>query len=151
MSEHRARVRWERATPGFDFDGFDRTHAWEFGGGARLDASSAPEFRGRADLPNPEEGLVAALASCHMLTFLALAARKRLVVDRYEDEAVGTLAKSADGKLAVTRIALRPRVVFGGERRPSGEELARMHERAHAECFIANSIRAEVAIEPDAG
>jgi organic hydroperoxide reductase OsmC/OhrA len=148
MSEHHARIHWQRSTAGFDFEGYDRTHAWEFGGGVRLDASSAPEFRGRAELPNPEEALVAALSSCHMLTFLALAARKRLVVDRYDDEAVGTLAKNADGKLAVTRVVLRPRVVFGGERSPTPDEAARMHEQAHGQCFIANSVRTDVAIEP---
>jgi organic hydroperoxide reductase OsmC/OhrA len=148
MSEHRVRVRWQRTTPGFGYDEYDRTHAWEFGGGARLSASSAPEFRGRADLPNPEEALVAALSSCHMLTFLALAARKRFVVDSYDDDAVGTMSKNADGKLAVTRTVLRPRVDFGGERKPSREELAKLHERAHEECFIANSVKTEVVVEP---
>jgi organic hydroperoxide reductase OsmC/OhrA len=83
-----------------------------------------------------------------MLTFLAVAARKRLVVDSYEDDASGVMEKNDDGKLAVTRVVLRPRVVFGGERSPSGEELERMHEVAHRECFIANSVKTEVALEP---
>jgi organic hydroperoxide reductase OsmC/OhrA len=148
MSEHRARVSWQRSTPGFGYDEYDRTHAWEFGGGARLSASSAPEFLGRADLPNPEEALVAALSSCHMLTFLAIAARKRLVVDRYDDDAVGTMEKNSDGKLAVTRTVLRPRVVFGGARQPTPEELAKLHHQAHEACFIANSVKTEVVVEP---
>ena len=114
-------------------------------------ASAAPEFLGRAELPNPEEALVAALSSCHMLTFLAVAARKRLVVNSYEDEAVGVMAKNEDGRLAVTRVVLRPRIVWGGERTPTAEEIARMHEISHRECFIANSVRTEVVVEtPDA-
>jgi organic hydroperoxide reductase OsmC/OhrA len=148
MSEHRVRVSWKRETPGFGYDEYDRTHAWEFGGGARLSASSAPEYLGRADLPNPEEALVAALSSCHMLSFLAIAARKRLVVDSYDDDAVGTMSKNEDGKLAVTRTVLRPRVRFGGERQPSAEEVEQLHHRAHEVCFIANSVKTEVLIEP---
>jgi organic hydroperoxide reductase OsmC/OhrA len=148
MSEHRVHVRWQRNTPGFGYDEYDRTHAWEFGGGARLSASSAPEFKGRADLPNPEEALVAALSSCHMLTFLAVAARRRFVVDAYDDAAVGHLEKNADGKLAITRVELRPRASFSGEKRPSAEDVARMHEVAHRECFIANSVKTEVSVLP---
>jgi len=151
MSEHEARIRWSRQTESFAYDDYDRTHDWEFGGGLRIQASSAPEYRGRAELPNPEEALVAALSSCHMLTFLAVASRKRFVVDAYEDDAVGTMAKNEDGKIAITRVVLRPRVAFGGERRPDAAELARMHESAHRNCFIANSVRTEVAVEPRDG
>ena len=148
MSEHRATIRWRRETGGFGYEEYDRSHAWEFAGGVRVEASSAPEFLGRAELPNPEEALVAALSSCHMLTFLAVASRKRLVVDAYEDEAVGVMAKNADGRLALTRVVLRPRIAWGGERTPDATEIARMHEIAHRECFIANSVRTEVLVEP---
>jgi len=151
MSEHHAQIRWRRQTESFAYDDYDRTHDWEFGGGLRIQASSAPEYRGRAELPNPEEALVTALSSCHMLTFLAIASRKRFVVDSYEDDAVGTMAKNEDGKIAITHAVLRPRVVFGGERRPDAEELSRMHESAHRNCFIANSVRTEVAVEPREG
>ena len=147
MSEHRCTVAWQRETPGFGYEEYDRTHTWTFGGGFSLEASAAPEFRGRQELPDPEEALVGALASCHMLTFLAVAARKRFVVDSYEDDASGVMEKNDDGKLAVTRVVLRPRVVFGGERSPSGDELGRMHEIAHRECFIANSVKTEVVLE----
>jgi organic hydroperoxide reductase OsmC/OhrA len=148
MAEYRVRTRWRRETTDFTSDTYDRTHEWEFGGGTRIQASSAPEYRGDARLVNPEEALAAALSSCHMLTFLALAARRRLTVDRYEDEATATLGTNADGRLAVTTVMLRPAVIFGGERRPDAEEIARLHERAHEQCFIANSVRAEVVVEP---
>lgn len=146
MSEHRAQVRWARGAVAFDYESYDRTHRWRFAGGSELDASAAPEYRGSAELPNPEEALVAALSSCHMLTFLALAARRRFVVDGYEDDAVGHMEKNADGRLAVTRVELRPRVTFSGEKRPTPEQLSSLHEAAHRECFIANSVKTEVSV-----
>lgn len=147
MSEHRVDVVWERRGGPFDYESFERTHRWSFPGGPALEASSAPEYKGRADLPNPEQALAVALSSCHMLTFLALAARKRLVVDSYADEASAWLGKDAEGRLAVTRVVLRPRVAFAGEP-PASDVLARLHEQAHKHCFIANSVRCEVAVEP---
>ncbi len=148
MSEHRTRIRWARGDTPFTYETYDRTHRWRFGGGAELDASSAPEYRGRAELPNPEEALVAALSSCHMLTFLAIAARRRLVVESYDDDAIGHMEKNADGKLAVTRVELRPRIRFSGEKQPTAEELAHLHELSHRECFIANSVKTEVSVVP---
>jgi organic hydroperoxide reductase OsmC/OhrA len=151
MSEHEVRVEWKLGGVGFTPDTYDRTHRWTFGGGVGIEASAAPEYRGRRELPNPEEALVAALSSCHMLTFLALAAGRRLVVERYEDHAVGRLEKNAQGRLAITRATLRPRVVFGGEKRPTADELSRLHHLAHERCFIANSVTTEVSVEPRAG
>jgi organic hydroperoxide reductase OsmC/OhrA len=148
MSEHKAEIRWKRGSADFTYETYDRTHHWRFAGGTEFDASAAPEYRGRAELPNPEEALVAALSSCHMLTFLAVAARRRFAVDSYEDAAVGHMEKNADGKLAITRVELRPRVAFSGEKRPSAEDVARMHEVAHRECFIANSVKTEVSVVP---
>jgi organic hydroperoxide reductase OsmC/OhrA len=148
MSEHRTRIHWARGGTPFTYETYDRTHRWRFDGGVELDASSAPEFRGRADLPNPEEALVAALSSCHMLTFLAIAARRRLVVESYDDDALGHMEKNADGKLAVTRVELRPRIRFSGEKQPTAEELAHLHELSHRECFIANSVKTEVSVVP---
>lgn len=150
MSEHRTQVRWARGTEPFAYETYDRTHRWRFAGGTELDASAAPEYRGRAELPNPEEGLVAALSSCHMLTFLAIAARRRFTVESYSDDAVGHMEKNADGKLAITRVELRPRIVFSGEKRPDAEEISRMHELSHRECFIANSVNTEVSVVPAA-
>jgi organic hydroperoxide reductase OsmC/OhrA len=148
MSVHRARIQWARKGEAFTYESYGRRHRWRFAGGAELDASSAPEYLGDAKLPNPEEALVAALSSCHMLTFLAIAARKRLTIDSYEDDAVGHMEKNADGKLAVTRVELRPRIAFSGERRPTPDEIAKLHESAHHNCFIANSVRTEVTVHP---
>jgi organic hydroperoxide reductase OsmC/OhrA len=146
MSEHHATIAWVRGSTEFTYETYPRAHTWSFPSGIRVEASSAPEYLGSADRVNPEEAFVAALSSCHMLTFLALAARKRLIVDRYEDAAVGILEKNADGKLAVTHITLRPRAIFANSA-PSPEEVQRLHEKAHEHCFIANSIRTAVRIE----
>ena len=148
MSEHRATIAWRRTSGSFDYDAYNREHEWSFEGGVRIPASAAPDFRGKPDHVDPEEAFVAALSSCHMLTFLAIAARKRLVVDAYDDDAVGHLEKNAEGKLAVTRVVLRPRVQFGGDGPPPDDELAQLHDKAHHACFIANSVRTEVTVEP---
>ena len=151
MSEHRVEISWKRETPDFSYDTYDRTHAWIFEGGSRLRASAAPDYQGDAALVNPEEALAAALASCHMLTFLAIAARKRITVDAYEDQASASLGKNADGRMAVTKLTLRPRVTFSGEKQPEGAELEALHESAHRNCFIANSVLTEIVVEPRAG
>jgi organic hydroperoxide reductase OsmC/OhrA len=148
MSEHRATVAWRRTSDSFDYDAYNRDHEWTFECGVRVPASAAPDFRGNPGHVDPEEALVAALSSCHMLTFLAVCARKRLVVDSYDDQAVGYLEKNAEGNLAVTRVVLRPRVRFGGEGPPPDDELAQLHAKAHHNCFIANSVRTEVTVEP---
>jgi organic hydroperoxide reductase OsmC/OhrA len=148
MSEHRAQIRWAKGGEAFTYETYPRRHRWKFGGGVELDASSAPEYLGDAALPHPEEALVAAISSCHMLTFLAIAARKRLTVDSYEDDAVGHMEKNAEGKVAVTRCELHPRIVFSGDKRPSADEIAKLHESAHRGCFVANSVRTEVTVVP---
>ncbi len=146
MSKHRVSVRWQRTAEPFTYAAYSRTHRWRFEGGVELDASAAPAYRGDPALPDPEEVFVASLSSCHLLTFLAIAARAGLTVEAYDDEAEGTMVADADGRLAVTRVVLRPRVVFG--RAVAEEQVARMHAEAHAECFIANSVRTEVVVEP---
>ena len=150
MSEHHATVEWERGSVEFKYRTYSRDHTWKFEGGVRVGASSAPEYLGNPNLVDPEKAYVAALASCHMLTFLAIAARKRLVVDHYRDSAVGFLEKNPDGKLAVTRVVLHPKVSFGPPP-PSPEGLEKIHELAHKECFIANSVRTSVTFEIDWG
>jgi organic hydroperoxide reductase OsmC/OhrA len=149
MSEHKVGLEWKRETEDFAYESYNRDHVVTFDGGVRVPASAAPEFRGTPAHVNPEEALVAALSSCHMLTFLAVAAKKRFVVDRYSDHAVGFLEKNAQGKLAVTRVVLRPQVTFGGPTSPTPEQLKALHERAHSECFIANSVTADVTIESE--
>ena len=149
MSEHKVALERKRETESFAYESYDRDHVVAFEGGVRVPASAAPDFRGNPAHVNPEEALVAALSSCHMLTFLAIAAKKRFVVDRYGDHAVGFLEKNAKGKLAVTRVILRPTVTFGGPNPPTPEQIKALHERAHAECFIANSVTTDVTIEAE--
>ncbi|HTY18168.1 MAG TPA: OsmC family protein [Myxococcota bacterium] len=150
MSEHKAAIAWKRGGREFTYDAYSRDHTWKFEGGSEVAASAAPGFKGNPALVDPEAAFVASVASCHMLTFLAIAARKRMVVDAYEDDAVGHMEKNEEGKLAVTRVALRPRIRFGGAE-PSAEELAQLHELAHENCFIANSVRTAITVEAGDG
>ena len=149
MSEHQVTVIWQRSSDGFDCQQYNRAHRWLFGGGVEVPASAAPEFLGDADLVDPEAAYVASLSSCHMLTFLAIASRRRLVVDGYRDRATGWLAANSDGVMSMTRVVLRPRISWGSGCRVSSRQLGRMHELAHAECFIANSVKTEIVVESD--
>ena len=146
MSEHRVTVTWERTTEEFTYETYSRSHTWEFEGGVSVPAAAAPAYRGDPERVDPEEAFVAALSSCHMLTFLAIAAKKRLVVDAYRDSAVGYLEENAEGKLAMTRVVLRPEVTFRGP--PSDEAIERLHHQAHEHCFIASSVKTDVRVEP---
>ncbi|HEU4686494.1 MAG TPA: OsmC family protein [Nitrospira sp.] len=148
MSEHAVGLEWKRESADFTFESYNRDHLLIFGGGITVPASSAPQYRGNPARVNPEEGLVAALSSCHMLTFLAVAAKQRLIVDQYQDHAVGFLEMNENGRLAVSRVILRPRVTFGGPTVPTDTQLAELHQRAHRACFIANSVKTQVTIEP---
>jgi len=150
MSEHKATLKWSRGETDFTYKTYPRSHTWRFDGGVEVPASSAPQFLGDPSRVDPESALVAALSSCHLLTFLAIAANSGFVVDSYEDDPVGHLEKNANGKLAVTRVVLRPRIVFGGAKQPSAPELEKLHDKAHRECFIANSVLTTVTIEPAA-
>jgi organic hydroperoxide reductase OsmC/OhrA len=146
MSEHRATIAWSRGSHEFSYDAYPRAHTWSFEGGIEVPASAAPEYKGDASRVDPEKAFVAAVASCHMLTFLALAARKRFVVDDYRDAAVGFMEKNDEGRLAITRVELRPEIAFGASSAPSPEDLERLHALAHEHCFIANSVRAEIVV-----
>ena len=148
MSEHKATIHWRRETPDFQFDTYNRDHDWEFDAGITVRASAAPGYLGSPACVDPEEAFVASLSSCHMLTFLAIAARKKFTVDEYRDEAAGILGKNAEGQLAVTSVTLQPVVRFGGEKTPSPDEIARLHDQAHHACFIANSVKTEVSVNP---
>lgn len=148
MSEHVAIIHWRRESPDFTYDTYNRAHEWRFDAGVTIPGSAAPAYRGEPDRVDPEEAFVASLSACHLLTFLAVAARKRYVVDSYEDHAVGTMTKNEQGKLWVSKVVLRPRISFSGAQQPSTEQLEKLHELAHANCFIAQSVRTEVLIEP---
>jgi organic hydroperoxide reductase OsmC/OhrA len=147
MHQHRANVSWQRTTSGFGYDEFNRDHRVGFENGQTALSSSAPAFFGNADALNPETMLLGALVTCHMLTFVAVASKRGFVVNSYADEAVGVLDKNDKGKMAITHIVLKPKIVFDGNA-PSAEELASLHDKAHANCFIANSIQSHVEISP---
>ncbi|GAA5131892.1 OsmC family protein [Alloalcanivorax gelatiniphagus] len=148
MSEYGATVAWHLAPDAsFDYESFDRSHEWTFAGGEVVQASSSPELFGSTNRVNPDEAVIAATASCHMLTFLSIAAKQRLKVLSYVDRPVGVVEKNEDGRMAITRIDLRPRVVFDSEVEPAA--LKKLHDAAHRNCFVANSLRAEVVIQPE--
>ena len=152
MGEHKAMVEWRRNGALFTDRKFSRAHRWRFDGGVNLLASASPlVVRPPLSDPagvDPEEAFVAALSSCHMLTFLYLAARDGFVVDEYRDEAVGSLEKNAAGRDAVTLVTLHPAIRFGGDREPSRDELEALHHAAHEGCYISNSVTCEVRWEP---
>jgi len=150
MSTYRASVDWS-LDGDFAARRYGRGHALRFEGGLVVPGTASPHVvppaycvEGALD---PEAAFTASLASCHMLWFLDLAARAGLTVVRYRDEAEGTLARGPDGKLAMTRVVLRPRVEFAGAA-PDPALVADLHHRAHEECFIANSVKTEVVVEP---
>jgi organic hydroperoxide reductase OsmC/OhrA len=154
--EYVATVSWKRgANEPFTDIKFSRAHTWAFDGGVTVAASSSPlSVRlplSRADAVDPEEALVAALSSCHMLTFLYLAAKQGYVVESYDDEAVGEMTKNARGKLFMSKATLRPRLVFSGPKQPSKAELDELHHHAHEECYIANSVLTEVTVSDPEG
>jgi organic hydroperoxide reductase OsmC/OhrA len=147
MSEHRATIDWQRSSADFTYLTYNRGHDWRFNS-ATVPASATKEFRGDESRVNPEEALVAALSSCHMLTFLAVAAKRKLPLDSYRDEAIGVLEKNPEGKLAITRVTLRPKIAWSGGVTVSAEDLEKMHHDAHVGCFIANSVKTEIKVEP---
>lgn len=145
MSEHQANLTWVRGDSGFGYKEFSRDHRWDFPSSKQsLKASSAPKYLGSEDCVDPEEGYVAALASCHMLTFLAVASMSGYVVDSYQDKAVGQLAPDENKKMVITRVTLHPQIEFSGEKIPDAEGLESLHQKAHRECFLANSVKTEV-------
>ena len=146
MSEHTATIKWARNGVDFDYKNYSRDHVWRFDNGVEVPASAAPQYLGNPQHVDPESAFVAALSSCHMLTFLALASNKGFVVDSYEDHAVGHLEKNAGGKLAITRVELHPRIIYSGAKTPTQADLDWLHDKAHRECFIANSVTTEVTV-----
>ena len=144
MSEHRIALNWEKGEAPFTYEAYTRNHTIRFKDGQEVvTASASPAYRGDGSKADPEDMLVAALSSCHMLSFLAIAAKKRLTVQSYQDDAVGFL-ENEGGKLWITRVILRPRV----EIETDTETLMQIHHMAHEACFIANSVKTEVTVEP---
>jgi Predicted redox protein, regulator of disulfide bond formation len=142
-----ATVAWSGSAEDHRSGRYSRAHEWRFDGGAVVPGSSAPPVPGSDPAAvDPEEALVAALSSCHMMFFLAFARKEGLVVTAYEDDATGQMTPNAEGKLYISTITLRPKLTTEGEADPA--LVAHCHELAHAECYIAHSIRADVVIEP---
>lgn len=152
MSEYSAKISWFRNVDEDYVDNqYSRGHEWSFDGGATVPASSSPHV---VPLPysveanvDPEEAFVASLSSCHMLFFLSIAAKRKFVVDEYFDNAIGIMEKDNSGKLMMTKVTLRPRVKFSGNRQPTTEQLEKMHHQSHEQCFIANSVKTDVITE----
>lgn len=152
MSEYTARVVWRNDVDASAYlkSKYTRVHTWEFDSGQTLRASASPHNvpmpYSVEDAVDPEEAYVAAISSCHMLTFLYLAAKRGFVVESYDDSARGTMEKNAQGRMAITSVRLSPAISFGGDKGPSADELAALHHASHEECFIANSIKTEVVV-----
>ena len=152
MHTYTATVSWSRGEQPFTDGKYSRAHRWRFDGGVDVPASSSPQVV-RPPLSDeaavdPEEAFVAALSSCHMLFFIDFARRAGFRIDRYEDQAEGIMAQDAEGRTAMTVVTLRPAIAFSGERLPTAEEIEALHHKSHEACYIANSVRSEVRIEP---
>ncbi|KLV10333.1 MULTISPECIES: OsmC family protein [Photobacterium] len=152
MAEYTAEVKWTRGKDeAFSDNKYSRGHTWSFDGGVTVPASSSPHV---VPLPysveanvDPEEALVAALSSCHMLVFLSIAAKRNYVVESYVDNAVGIMEDDENGRTFVSKVTLRPKITFSGERQPTVEQLEKLHHISHENCFIANSVKTEVTTE----
>lgn len=152
MSTYTAKITWKSNSPeSFAKNQYTRGHEWEFDGGVTVPASSSPHavrvpFSVEAAV-DPEEALVASASSCHMLSFLWVVSKNGFVCDAYEDNAVGEMTTTAEGKQWISKITLDPQITWSGDKVPTAEELAHMHHEAHEVCYIANSIKSEVVIK----
>lgn len=149
MAEYTAIVSWQRSKDEtFTDNKYSRGHIWIFDGGATVQASASPHV---VPLPysvesnvDPEEAFIASLSSCHMLFFLSIAAKKKFIVEKYIDNAIGKMEKDEHGKISMTKVILHPKIEFSGENQPSCQELENLHHLSHQQCFIANSVKTEV-------
>jgi organic hydroperoxide reductase OsmC/OhrA len=150
MSEHKAMISWARTGPDFLKGKYSREHTWRFDGGVTVPASPSPSvvpepYSNPAHV-DPEEAFVAAVSSCHMLSFLYVAYKQEFQIDSYEDEAVGIMTKNKRGVPWVSSVTLHPKIAYSGEKRPTPAEVEHLHHLAHEQCFIANSIKTEVKV-----
>ena len=151
MAEYRAVIRWQCSGPDFIKGRYSREHTWTFDGGLTVPASPAPSsvpppFSNPASV-DPEEAFVAAIASCHMLTFLWLASKEGFQADSYEDDAVGEMTPNERGVRWVSAVKLRPKIAWSGTKIPAATDLDRLHEQAHEQCFIANSVMTDIRVD----
>ncbi len=152
MSTYTAKISWKSDSPEtFTKNRYSRGHTWSFDGGIEVPASSSPHAVrvpfSVEEAVDPEEALVAATSSCHMLTFLWVAAKKGFVIDSYEDNAVGEMTEGDGGKQWVSKITLDPKIEWSGDNKPTEDQIAEMHHEAHEGCYIANSIKSEVVVK----
>lgn len=150
MSEHTATIKWRRNQATFIDNKYSREHIWQFDGGVEISASASsqvvPVPYSNPNYIDPEEAFVASISSCHMLWFLAIAAKKKFVVENYRDRAVGLMAKNKEGKLAIIKIELYPKISFTDDKLPTEKQIGQMHQEAHYNCFLANSVKTEIVI-----
>ena len=152
MADHRATITWQGSASPADFvkGKYSREHVWTFDGGVTVAASPAPSV---VPVPwsnpshvDPEEAYVASIASCHMLTFLYVAAKAGFALASYRDEAIGVMTKNERGVPWVSKVTLAPVIAYAGDKQPTPEELAELHHAAHDGCFIANSVKTEIVV-----
>jgi organic hydroperoxide reductase OsmC/OhrA len=151
MSEHKAIISWKRVGPGFLMGRYSREHTWSFDGGVTVPASPSPSvvpapYSNAANV-DPEEAFVAAVSSCHMLSYLYLASKEGFQADSYLDEAVGVMTKNEKGVPWVSSVTLHPQIAYSGDKLPTHADEERLHHLAHEQCFIANSIKTEVTVK----
>jgi len=150
MSEYKATIKWQRTSPDFLKGRYSREHTWTFDGGATVPASPSPHVVpapwSNPACVDPEEAFVAAISSCHMLTFLYLASRQGFQIDSYEDEAVGVMAKTEKGVPWISSVTLNPKIVFSGDKMPAPADEKQLHHLAHEQCYIANSVKTEIIV-----
>ena len=152
MSNYTATVAWERGDQVYTDGKYSRAHVWRFDGGTEVPGSSSPHVvrppMSDEKAVDPEEAFIASLASCHMLFFLDFARRAGFRIDSYEDQAEGVMGKDAEGRMAMTSVTLHPRVAFSGDKQPATIDIDALHHKSHEACFIANSVKTEIRIEP---
>jgi organic hydroperoxide reductase OsmC/OhrA len=146
VSSYIINLDWKKTTEDFSYEKFNRDHSIELSGNQTIKNSASPDYFGNADMTNPEELLASALASCHMLTFLAIASKSGYVLDSYNCKAEAFMGKNAEGRMSVTEITLTPEIVFSGDKKPSDEQLKSLHDKAHKNCFIAQSLQTKVNV-----
>ena len=152
MSEYYATIKWQRQSDEkFNDNKYSRAHSWEFDGGQIVKASSSPHV---VPLPysveanvDPEEAFIASISSCHMLFFLSIAAKRRYTIESYSDAATGIMQLDKDKKMSMTDVTLNPQIVFLGEKKPTKEQIDKIHHQAHTQCFIANSVKTKIHIK----
>ncbi len=147
MSTHKATTTWKNDGSEFSYKTYTRSHTWTFENGHTVQASAAVDYFGTPDRVDPEQAFVASLSSCHMLTFLAFCALGKKEIVSYTDEATGTLGKNENGKMVITQVLLRPIIQWAEGTTITKEELEALHEKAHQECFLANSVNCEIRTE----